>query len=224
MPPKQRQLRGLQKLKFYCQVCQKQLKDANAFQNHCQSDSHLRKMELFSQNQDKQLSEFSTQFEQSFLDTLKGHFGTSKVDANHVYNLLIRDKHHVHLNATRWTSVSGFVQYLAKTGKAVIEPHPVRGWWIQYVDKVAEERDMRAQLLKEQEVSRSFADRVLDHVTANGVASTAPRPSLPDVAGTEEEDGDEIEIEFSLDDYLDTGKREKKGGDLEEPPLKKEKP
>lgn len=32
---------GLQKLKFYCQICSKQCRDANGFKNHLQSKSHL---------------------------------------------------------------------------------------------------------------------------------------------------------------------------------------
>ena len=36
--------KGLQKLKFYCQICEKQCRDANGFKCHCTSDAHLRQM------------------------------------------------------------------------------------------------------------------------------------------------------------------------------------
>ena len=42
--------RGLQKLKFYCQMCEKQCRDANGFKCHLTSENHLRQMKIFSEN------------------------------------------------------------------------------------------------------------------------------------------------------------------------------
>jgi DNA/RNA-binding protein KIN17 len=41
--------------------------------------------------------------------------------ANVVYNEYIQDKLHIHMNATQWTTLSGFVQYLGRTGKCVVD-------------------------------------------------------------------------------------------------------
>ena len=38
--------KGLQKLKFYCQMCSKQCRDENGFKCHLTSDSHLRNMRM----------------------------------------------------------------------------------------------------------------------------------------------------------------------------------
>ncbi|KAL0237993.1 hypothetical protein GEMRC1_012467 [Eukaryota sp. GEM-RC1] len=209
MPPKaskpnakpKRNLRGLQKLKFYCQVCEKQCKDANAFDNHCQSESHIRNMELFSQNQDKQISDYSTQFETSFLTALRGNFGTKKVDANHVYNLLIRDKSHVHLNSTRWTSLSGFLQSMARAGKVVIEPHPVKGWWVSFVDQVAIERDQRGKELEEFVGTKSYSERLMEVATAKTTEVTGIQlPKMDVVPEKEDEGGLEIDLNGWLGD------------------------
>ena len=32
--------KGLQKLKFYCQICEKQCRDANGLECHCTSEAH----------------------------------------------------------------------------------------------------------------------------------------------------------------------------------------
>lgn len=68
-----------------------------------------------------------------FLLTLAVRFGEKRVFANLVYNEYISDKTHAHMNATSWSSLSGFVRYLGKTGKAIIEETP-KGWYIQYID------------------------------------------------------------------------------------------
>ena len=47
------QSKGLQKLRWYCQVCQKQCRDENGFQNHIRSESHLRNMKIVGNNPGK---------------------------------------------------------------------------------------------------------------------------------------------------------------------------
>ena len=41
--------KGLQKLRWYCQMCQKQCRDENGFKCHLNSDSHQRQMMVFGQ-------------------------------------------------------------------------------------------------------------------------------------------------------------------------------
>ena len=55
--------KGLQKLRWYCQMCQKQCRDENGFKCHTMSESHQRQMEMFSQNSTKFMDEFSKEFE-----------------------------------------------------------------------------------------------------------------------------------------------------------------
>lgn len=53
----------------------------------------------------------------------KGSYGLEDewVDSNLVYQEYIKDRHHVHLSATRWKSVAGFVRFLGKKGIAKIK-------------------------------------------------------------------------------------------------------
>ena len=44
--------RGLQKLKFYCQMCEKQCRDQNGLKQHATSESHMRQMKIFTSNAD----------------------------------------------------------------------------------------------------------------------------------------------------------------------------
>lgn len=44
--------KGLQKLRWYCQMCQKQCRDENGFKCHTMSESHLRQMAVFTESPD----------------------------------------------------------------------------------------------------------------------------------------------------------------------------
>lgn len=114
---KQMKARGLQKLRLYCQVCQKQCRDDNGFRSHIKSPSHLRKiLEVTSEDIDK----YSAQFESDFLTHLRVNHGEKPISANKVYNEFIQDKNHIHMNATEFTSLNKFIQYLSKNGKIKI--------------------------------------------------------------------------------------------------------
>ncbi|KAF0693920.1 Aste57867_15160 [Aphanomyces stellatus] len=126
--------KGLQKLRWYCQVCQKQCRDENGFKAHTSGDAHQRQMLIVASNPTKFIQGYSEQFERAFLENLRRSHTTKRVSAHVVYNEYIRDKNHVHMNATRWTTLSGFVQYLGKTGKCVVD-ETEKGWFVQYINK-----------------------------------------------------------------------------------------
>ena len=115
------QSKGLQKLRWYCQMCQKQCRDENGFKCHCTSESHLRQMHLFAENPHKLMDEFTSEFETEFLELLSRRFGTRRVAANIVYNEYIADKGHLHMNSTMFETLTAFVKYLGRTGKCVID-------------------------------------------------------------------------------------------------------
>jgi DNA/RNA-binding protein KIN17 len=148
--------KGLQKLKYYCQMCEKQCRDANGFKCHLTSENHLRQMKIFSDNAGGILDQYSRDFEKSFMQTLRLRHGIKLVNANNVYQEMIADKQHIHMNATHWTTLSDFVQYLGKTGKCVVE-ETERGWFVLYI-----ERDVsilaRTEALKRREQAEKAAE------------------------------------------------------------------
>ena len=87
---------------------------------HCTTEGHLRKMEEFSSKAGSFTDKFSREFEKTFMDTLIHGHNTKRVFANVVYNEMIKDKKHVHMNATRWPSLAAFVQHLGASGKVCI--------------------------------------------------------------------------------------------------------
>jgi Domain of Kin17 curved DNA-binding protein. len=88
---------------------------------------------------------------------------------------MIQDKHHIHMNATKWTTLSDFVQYLGKTGKCVVE-ETERGWYVTYIERdptilaqqenyqrrVDAERRQEERLAKQMELQRIEAAKLMD--------------------------------------------------------------
>jgi DNA/RNA-binding protein KIN17 len=60
-------------------------------------------------------------------------YGTRRIRANLVYQEFIQERHHLHMNATRWTSLSSFVKHLGREGVVRAEENE-KGWFIEWVD------------------------------------------------------------------------------------------
>ena len=126
--------KGLTKLQFYCQMCGKACRDANGFKCHLTSESHKRQMEIFGQAPHKVIQNFTEEFESTFLEHLRRCHPFSRISANVVYNEYIQDRNHVHMNSTKWLTLTEFVKYLGKEGKCKVEDTP-KGWFITLIQK-----------------------------------------------------------------------------------------
>lgn len=110
------------------------MRDENGFQAHCRSEPHLRKIMAVGPNAGSTIAEFSRQFQYDFVTLLRSRHNTQRVRANAVYNEYIQDKHHVHMNATRWVTLSGFIMTLSKAGIVRVDEDERGALWIQWVD------------------------------------------------------------------------------------------
>lgn len=153
--------KGLQKLRWYCQMCQKQCRDQNGFKCHLMSESHQRQLLLFGEDPGQFLDEYSKDFEKHFMDILKRQYNTKRVLANVVYNDYIKDRHHIHMNSTKWYTLTGFVQYLGRSGQCKID-HNEKGWYITYIDHAEEER--RAKEAKKSKMDKDDEERIQELV------------------------------------------------------------
>ncbi|KAG6837342.1 hypothetical protein H0H93_010944 [Arthromyces matolae] len=125
--------KGLQRLRWYCQVCEKQCRDENGFKCHMTSESHLRQMLVVGENAGRHISDFSSTFQSEFVSLLSRRFGTKRVRANQVYQEYIADKSHLHMNATRWVTLTEFVKHLGRCGIARVD-ETEKGWFIAWID------------------------------------------------------------------------------------------
>ncbi|KAL0080120.1 domain of Kin17 curved DNA-binding protein-domain-containing protein [Phycomyces blakesleeanus] len=155
--------KGLTKLKFYCQVCEKACRDANGFKCHITSESHQRQMLLVAANPGRYIHSFSDQFKQDFLSVLSHSHGTKRMFANQVYQEYIADRNHLHMNATRWTSLSEFVKHLGREGICHVE-ETERGWYITWIDNSPKALERQAAIQKLERMQKDDEDREQKHL------------------------------------------------------------
>ncbi|NWS34285.1 KIN17 protein, partial [Polioptila caerulea] len=147
--------KGLQKLRWYCQMCQKQCCDENGFKCHCMSESHQRQLLLASENPQQFMDYFSEEFQNYFLELLRRRFGTKRVHNNIVYNEYISHREHIHMNATQWETLTDFTKWLGREGLCKVDVTP-EGWYIQYIDRGPE--TVRRQQEQERKKKRDLDD------------------------------------------------------------------
>ena len=106
------------------------------------------------------MDQFSREFEKEYLTTLKQRHTTKRVNANSVYQEVIQEKQHIHMNATKWATLTDFVKYLGKTGKCVVD-ETERGWYVQFIENDAsilarkEAQERRAEAEKAAEIAQA---------------------------------------------------------------------
>ncbi|KAF9222985.1 hypothetical protein BS17DRAFT_735161 [Gyrodon lividus] len=150
--------KGLQRLRWYCQVCQKQCRDENGFKCHAQSEAHLRQMLVVGENAGRHIADFSSQFQHEFVQLLSRRFGTKRVFANRVYQEFIQDKLHLHMNATRWVTLTEFVKHLGRTGIARVDETD-KGWFIAWIDSSPKALAKQEASLKKERATMSDEQR-----------------------------------------------------------------
>src|SRR5277367_3912099 len=157
----QQKSKGLQRLRWYCQVCEKQCRDENGFKCHVQSEAHVRQMLIVGENPARHVANYSRQFMGDFLQLLRTTHGEKRVNANHFYaSQYISNKSHVHMNGTRWKTLTEFITFLGHQGICRVE-NTEKGWFISWIDTSPEAMKKRDATLKRGRLEKGEADREL---------------------------------------------------------------
>ncbi|EGX43230.1 hypothetical protein AOL_s00215g604 [Orbilia oligospora ATCC 24927] len=150
--------KGLQRLRWYCQVCERQMRDENGFKCHTQSESHLRQILIVGEDPKKAINKYSSDFQHDFLQLLRTSHGEKQVHANHFYQEYIHNKEHIHMNATKWSSLSEFVKILGREGICRVEENE-KGLFISYVDRSPEALARQEAIRKKERQDRGDEER-----------------------------------------------------------------
>lgn len=94
-------------------------------------------MLLIGEDPRKHISDYSNQFQRDFLQLLRTAHGEKKVHVNHFYQEYISNKEHVHMNATRWPSLTEFAKHLGREGICRVEDNE-KGLHVSWIDNSPE--------------------------------------------------------------------------------------
>ncbi|CAI7609185.1 unnamed protein product [Penicillium glandicola] len=136
--------KGLGRLRWFCQACEKQCRDENGFKCHTMTEAHVRQMMIIGEDPRKHIREFSREFERTFLDTLRTTHGTKPINVNHFYNQIVADKQ--------------FAAYLGREGKCRVEETD-KGLVIAWIDNSPDTLRRREAILKKERQEKGDEER-----------------------------------------------------------------
>ena len=85
-------------------------------------------------------------------------FVTKRVKANNVYQEFIQDKHHLHMNATRWVTLTEFIKHLGRTGVVHVDETD-KGWFIAWIDRSPKALEKQEASLKKERATMNDEQR-----------------------------------------------------------------
>lgn len=191
--------KGLQKLRWYCQMCQKQCRDENGFKCHMMSESHQRQLLLFAENPDKYIDDFSKEFMDGYLELLRRRFGTKRVNCNIVYQEYIAYREHIHMNSTQWETLTEFIKWLGREGKCVVD-YTEKGWFVQYIDRDPETIKKQEQTKAKEKMDMDDEERTARLIQKQIERAAEQGTSAKEVEYTElkrENEEEKVSLNFS---------------------------
>ncbi|KIW97220.1 uncharacterized protein Z519_02612 [Cladophialophora bantiana CBS 173.52] len=190
--------KGLQRLRWYCQACQRQMRDENGFKCHVASESHVRQMQLIGEDPRKAINDYSNQFLRDFIQLLRTGHGEKKVNVNHFYQEYISNKQHIHMNATKWSSLTEFAKYLGREGICRVDEDEknesrtgASGLTISWIDNSPEALRRQEAIRKKERQDRGDEEREQRMIQEQ--IRKAKRQGLDDATEDEEQQDDETQ-------------------------------
>ncbi|KAK3351012.1 domain of Kin17 curved DNA-binding protein-domain-containing protein [Neurospora tetraspora] len=199
--------RGLNRLRWYCQLCEKSCRDENGYKMHCQSPSHTAKALEAGTNFKGVQDTFSDQFLKDFVSQLKTSHGEKEIHINKFYQEVIARKDHVHLNATKWHSLTEFAKYLGREGVCRVEEKEGEGLFVAWIDDSPEAMERREKVRRkemmdkgdeerEMKVLREQIRRAQKEAEARGVKFDAEAAEEEERKELKRREGEKIKLSF----------------------------
>ncbi|KAI1284418.1 domain of Kin17 curved DNA-binding protein-domain-containing protein [Xylaria sp. FL0933] len=154
---KRMKMKGLQRLRFYCQLCERQMRDENGFKQHTLSEAHVRRVLVIGDAR-KETEDYSKQFLKDFIQLLRTSHGEKQVHINQFYQTYIANKEHVHMNATKWPSLTEFAKHLGREGICRVEETD-KGIHISWIDDSPEALRRREALRRKEMQDKGDEER-----------------------------------------------------------------
>jgi Domain of Kin17 curved DNA-binding protein len=115
-------------------------------------------MLVIGENSKATIDQFSAEFLREFVTLLKTTHQEKKVQLNHFYQQVISKKDHIHLNATKWSSLTEFCKYLGREGICRVE-ETEKGLFISWIDNSPETLRRRDAVLKKERQDKGDEER-----------------------------------------------------------------
>ena len=158
-------------------------------------------MLLIGEDPRKHISDYSSQFQRDFLQLLRTSHGEKKVHMNHFYQEYIANKEHVHMNATRWPSLTEFAKHLGREGLCRVEDTE-KGLQVSWIDNSPEALRRQDAIRKKERMDKGDEEREQKLIREQIERAKEDAEEMGRVENREEnvlqrEDGEKIKLNFT---------------------------
>ncbi len=169
--------------------------------SHVQSEGHVRQILLIGQDSRKHIQDYSNQFQHDFLQLLHTSHGEKKVQVNHFYQSYISHKEHIHMNATKWSSLTEFTKHLGTEGICRVEDTE-KGLFIAWIDNSPGALRRRDAILKKERQDKGDEERDQRHLREQIERARVEAPAERDVdlesRTLQQNEGEKIKLNITL--------------------------
>lgn len=157
----------------------------------------------------KAFNEYSKQFQHDFIELLRTSHSTKPVQINHFYQEYIHNKEHVHMNATRWPSLTEFAKYLGREGICRVEEDE-KGIHVAWIDNSPEALKRQDAIRKKERMDKGDEEREQKQIEDQ--IKKAQRARMEEAEGDDEaralkrENGQTISLNFGTKRKADEAK------------------
>ena len=162
-------------------------------------------MLLIGEDPRKHINDFSNQFQRDFLQLLRTSHGEKKIHMNHFYQEYIANKEHVHMNSTKWPSLTEYAKHLGREGLCRVEETD-KGLHISWIDNSPEalrrqdairkkERQDRGDEQRERRVVEEQVERARLDALEKGKLE-GPEDTTEEAGSLRREPGEKIKLDF----------------------------
>lgn len=160
-------------------------------------------MLLISEDSKGTIEKYSSEFLRDFIELLRTTHGEKKVHLNQFYQQVISKKDHIHMNATKWSSLTQFAAYLGREGIARIE-ETEKGLFISWIDNSPETLRRREAIMKKERQDKGDEEReqrLIQEQIERAQAAAAEKSRNDDSEGPkstllERKEGEKVKLSF----------------------------
>ena len=150
-------------------------------------------MLLVGEDPKKYINDYSNQFQRDFLQLLRTSHGEKKVQLNHFYQEYIGNKEHVHMNSTKWPSLTEYAKHLGREGICRVEEND-KGIHVAWIDNSPEALRRQDAIRKKERQDKGDEER------EQMLIREQVRRAQLDAEGRGEVEPDETERELKRDE------------------------
>jgi len=159
-------------------------------------------MLLIGEDPKKHIDEYSRQFVRDFINLLKTTHGEKKIHVNQFYQEYIADRHHLHMNATRWTSLTQFAAWLGREGICRVE-ETEKGLFISWIDNSPETLRRREAIMKKERQDKGDEEREKRQIQeqierAQRAAAEANEEVPPEARELQRKEGEKVKLNIGF--------------------------